>query len=241
MRDIFWMVESIPAILQDGQDVDIRRYLSPDEIQTLNGLTIEKRRREWLAGRIAVKQLYTTLNETGGGKSSYSVEREPSGAPYLTRNGSRISGMISISHSHGLAAVCYAPDYMRIGIDIEEVTNRDGAFLSDYFTDQEKAWVLSGESGNPNLQLNLIWSAKESILKCLASGLGTDPLRVEIKRSSVGHQSNSWQQLQGRSHTALGLQDWQLSWRTWQDSVLTLCFPPEIQGKLHEVLFSGIR
>ncbi len=239
MRDIFWVVETIPTILRDGQDVDIRRYLSPDETQTLNGLTIEKRRRDWLAGRIAVKHLYSTLNDPGGEMASYSVERESSGAPFLTRNGSRTSGMISISHSHGLAAVCYTPDNMRIGIDIEEVTHRDGAFLSDYFTDQEKAWEQSNESGNPNLRLNLIWSAKESILKCLASGLGTDPLRVEIKRSPVDHQSNSWQQLQGRSRSALGLQDWQVSWRTWQDSVLTLCYPAGVQATRHEIKFSG--
>ncbi len=132
------MTAPIATLLQGGEQELAHRYLSPEEQLAYGKLAIEKRRRDWLAGRIAVKSLYAAVEQPGGDLATWSVEREVSGAPYLTQNGSRCIGVVTISHSQGVVAVGYTSENLRIGIDIEEVSPRDPAFLTDYFTERNR-------------------------------------------------------------------------------------------------------
>lgn len=69
----------------------------------------------------------------------------------------------------------------RIGCDLELVEPRTPAFVADYFTEAEQSWVKAADA--PDLASNLIWSAKESALKVLRTGLRRDTRSVEVSAS----------------------------------------------------------
>ncbi len=66
----------------------------------------------------------------------------------------------------------------RIGCDLELVEPRSAAFIGDYFTLRERRTVEV--SDEPSLAANLVWSAKESALKVLRTGLRRDTRTVEV-------------------------------------------------------------
>ncbi len=90
---------------------------------------------------------------------------------------------VSLSHSAGVgfaAAVAGDADIMRIGCDIEAVAPRSDAFVSDYFAAEEAAWIRAGGTDG-HVRANLVWSAKESVLKALGEGLRKDTRSVVVE------------------------------------------------------------
>jgi 4'-phosphopantetheinyl transferase len=75
-----------------------------------------------------------------------------------------------------VTALREGPD--RIGCDLELVEPRSHRFVADYFTPSE---VRTVEAGDHDLMANLIWSAKESSLKVLRTGLRRDTRTVEVR------------------------------------------------------------
>ncbi len=65
-----------------------------------------------------------------------------------------------------------------IGCDMELVEPRSDAFVRDYFTSAEQRLVAAAPSHA--LAANLVWSAKESALKVLRTGLRRDTRSVEV-------------------------------------------------------------
>jgi len=96
---------------------------------------------------------------------------------------------ISMTDRAGWAVCAIAPPGIEVGVDLELVESRSTLFVQDYFTDAERRVALTGESADP-LLTNLIWSAKESALKVLRTGLRRDTRSVEITLETcfiVGH------------------------------------------------------
>jgi 4'-phosphopantetheinyl transferase len=56
----------------------------------------------------------------------------------------------------------------------------DRAFLEDYLTSAEAALVLAAQAEEQPLLCTLLWSAKESALKCLRAGLRRDTRSVPV-------------------------------------------------------------
>jgi 4'-phosphopantetheinyl transferase len=68
------------------------------------------------------------------------------------------------------------------------VEPRSEAFIRDYFTPAEQAWLQEFDE-SPDVIANLIWSAKESALKVLKTGLRRDTRTVQV---TLGGNGDGW-------------------------------------------------
>ena len=110
----------------------------------------EKRKQEWLAVRVLLKNL------CGEEKT---IAYLPSGKPYLEDG----SLHVSFSHTNGYVAVAIHPS-VEVGIDIEQYGTRVRRVASRFIREDE--WI-SIESGDETYALLLHWSAKETMFNLM--------------------------------------------------------------------------
>lgn len=118
--------------------------LLPAEIRT------EKRRREWLAVRVLLKELL-------GGETR--IAYRPDGAPCLPEKQMHIS----ISHTKGFAAVILH-EQSPVGIDVEYLSDRIRKVRSRFLCPEEDAMI---DAGHETEHLLLCWCAKETLFKLM--------------------------------------------------------------------------
>jgi len=178
-----------PALL------DAERWLSSDERARLSALRVEKRRRDWLLGRLNAKALLTGLIETAtGGRpepAEIEIARHASGAPFVRlcpdarptgpyEPGVRLPLVVSNTHSagHALFAAAWtdraSPASFTLGVDLEWVEPRSAGFIRDFLTPIERRFCEREDGARRDLRANLVWSAKESVLKAVRRGLTAD-------------------------------------------------------------------
>lgn len=110
----------------------------------------EKRRQEWLAVRVLLKEMVGEEKE---------IAYLPSGKPYL-KDGSM---HVSFSHTVGYVAVALHPS-AEVGVDIEQYGTRVRRVASRFIREDEKVSVASGDEV---YALLLHWSAKETMFKLM--------------------------------------------------------------------------
>lgn len=149
------------------------QWLTPEELQHLKRYSFDKRRSEWLSGRICAKRaILELLNRDDRGDyqaHDIVIETQPSGRPLLRLDRQPVSGAqidISISHSHDMAISIAASGYC--GVDIQLLNDTLFKVKPRYCTDLESA--ILDEIGVDELhQLGLLWVGKEAIRKSLSS------------------------------------------------------------------------
>ena len=185
---------------QPGRDglpalADAVSWLSVVERQRAAAFRVEKRREDWLAGRLNLKALVAWLCATRAGRAVHPAEividRRPSGAPFVRLSpeapplgrwapGAAIPLAVSNSHSHGhaLGAALWMGDRaareLAVGADLEWVEPRSDLFVADFLTAEERAYVAAADGGDRHARANAVWSAKEAVLKVLQRGLTAD-------------------------------------------------------------------
>jgi 4'-phosphopantetheinyl transferase len=82
-----------------------------------------------------------------------------------------------------------------VGCDLEVVEPRSTQFVADWFTPLERDVVY--RSGEPDLYANLVWSAKESALKVLRTGLRRDTRSVEVRL--LADERDGWNRMEVHS------------------------------------------
>ena len=130
---------------------DLRTLCSPipnDELEELEILRSEARRKEKLAVRALLNELYPEKVYLG---------HHDNGKPYIQN----CADEISISHTNRFVAII-THDEEDVGIDIECV-NRDFSAVEKKALSEEEIDDLSDK--NHNLQLAIYWCAKEAIYK----------------------------------------------------------------------------
>ncbi|MGW0679425.1 beta-ketoacyl synthase N-terminal-like domain-containing protein [Streptomyces sp. NPDC002767] len=154
-------------------------------------------RRQWLLGRIAVKDAVRHLLWDRGTGPVYPAEirvgNEPTGRPHVTGGYGRALPALHVSIAHrGTTAVAMARTDGPCGIDIEEVTDRPDATLAVALTTRERELLgalvqKSGtrhepgaEAGAERLWFTRFWAAKEAVAKARGTGLGGEPKRFEV-------------------------------------------------------------
>lgn len=214
--------------------------LTPSERQRLGGLRFEKRRREWLAGRLCAKTLLAaelSRPDRVVHPGAVEIDTAASGAPYARlapaapplgdlAPGARLRACVSISHcgATALAATLLADPARgwRLGCDVEAVEPRSAAFVSDYLTAEERVAVPPGD---PTLHVNAVWSAKESVLKALGVGLRADTRRLSCHLAP--RSEGSWSGFRVSAPDLLepgrGVAGW---WRVHRERVITLAVLP---------------
>jgi 4'-phosphopantetheinyl transferase len=199
---------------------DRRDWLSPAERDRAQAFRFERRRSEWLLGRWTAKAAVTAwLGPEAPRPWDIAILTAEDGAPEALVDGDGRGPSISISHraGRGLAAVARAG--VRLGADLEVVEPRTEGFILDYFTDDEAGAVLGRPAEERALLATLVWSAKESGLKVLRTGLRSDTRRIVVD-VPTGDPSEAWADLSMRdADTGRPLQGW---WRPWGAFVITV-------------------
>lgn len=118
--------------------------------ESFSRLTAEKRKQEWLAVRVLLKELCGMEKK---------IVYHSSGKPYLEDG----SMYVSFSHTNGYVAVALHP-HLEVGVDIEQYGTRVKRVASRFIREDEKASV---EAGDEVYTLLLHWSAKETMFKLM--------------------------------------------------------------------------
>jgi 4'-phosphopantetheinyl transferase EntD len=123
-------------------------FVNDGELSVYQSFKNDRRRREWLATRILLKEML-------GGYPG--IDYDSNGAPHL-KGDAHIN--ISVSHADGLVAVSMSKKY-HVGIDVERVTNRVLRIKDKFLTPDEY------DINDPNLLqlLYIQWCAKEAMYK----------------------------------------------------------------------------
>jgi 4'-phosphopantetheinyl transferase len=224
---IFWLLdEKMPV-----WDQDPPAFLNPTEASILAGKRFPKRREEWLHGRWAAKRLLQKQHPSCGKLplSEIVIANEPGGAPFATRSdGTHLPGCLSITHSGPLAACALALDpHLRVGIDLEKIEARPSGFFESYFTLAENDYVRRCPPETLPEAVTLVWSAKESVLKALRTGLALDTRQVEIKLVDENASPlNGWRRFSSASSEnpapSSGPWVWAGWWQVYREYILTL-------------------
>lgn len=158
-------------------------WLHADEKAVLGRFRFAKKRRDWLLGRWTAKQaLLARMQGARPGLETSRIAVLPAedGAPEAWLDGQRLEVCLSLSHSSGMGLCAIGGRGLKIGCDLEKIEPRSPALVKDFFTPREQKMVNDvGEEQAP-LVANLIWSAKESALKAMRTGLRVDPRKVQI-------------------------------------------------------------
>ena len=197
-NNVSWLVQSsagYPDILAAEAPANL---LSRQEQAKLATLHVDKRRRDWLLGRLTAKQLLQAVlyDEKGIGLrlDQIEIDNDPDGAPFaslLTEESAeprRLSWSLSISHSNGAALSAVHPT-ATVGADMERIETREWNFVRSYFSPAEIDLVESSPSAERDMLITLIWSGKEALLKVLREGLRLDTRTIiclfDVSRAST--------------------------------------------------------
>jgi 4'-phosphopantetheinyl transferase len=113
-----------------------------------------------------------------------------------------------------------APAGVEVGCDLETVEPRIPAFLTDYFTDEERNLVSRTPAASRDRLVTLLWSAKESALKALRCGLRLDTRSVRAAPSDVLEaRDDGWHPVSATHTSGRTFYGW---WRDSGDLVRTV-------------------
>jgi 4'-phosphopantetheinyl transferase len=222
---VYWLAQAA-ADLPSGDG-----WLVPAERTRSAGIRAPARRADWRLGRWTAKRAVAArLAADGvpaGGATAAPVMVEiraaADGAPEVLVGGGPAPLVISLSHRAGMAICMVADAGTALGCDLELVEPRSDRFVADYLTGSEQAAVQAVPAADRPLLVALHWSAKESALKLLRTGLRLDTRWVAVDPPEAGGPGR-WRPLTVR-HPATGraFHGW---WRHDAGRVLTMVAMP---------------
>jgi len=216
---VYWLTQTSADVPVDDS------WLSAREQATAGKMYFEKRRRDWRLGRWTAKRAISNCLALGSDPSFFSrleIIAAADGAPgaFLEKEPAPVS--LSISHSAELAFCCVAAPGTALGCDLEQIQAREPNFAADYFTSEELGILERVPSMERALFTNLIWSAKESVLKALREGLRRDTRSIQVQPAEARREG--WNPLSAAEiGTTRVFHGW---WRTHEDLVLTVATDP---------------
>jgi len=205
-------------------------WLAPAERDRLARQRFSKRRAEYRLRRWTAKQTVAAvlgLDAHPARLAAVEVLNRPGGAPHVRLDGEELAREVSLTDRAGWA-VCLTADPSRdpsggLGVDLELVEPRSDAFVADFLTATERDYVRGCPAGEErDVAANLLWSAKESALKVLQTGLRADTRSVEVHLVPGPSRPDGWAALEVRPAGRGPLPGW---WRRDGAFVLTVCAP----------------
>jgi 4'-phosphopantetheinyl transferase len=198
------------------------RWLTDAERSRAGQLRYAKRRTDFLLGRWTLKIAAARVlgwPDDPDGLARIEGRTAADGAPELYLDGRPAARGISLSDRAGCAVCLIAAGPADVGCDIEIVEPRSAAFTRDYLTEPEHRFV--GAAGPArDLAANLLWSAKESALKVLRTGLRRDTRSVEVTVADLHPPERTWSPLAVRAAEGTVFPGW---WRRSGPFLLTVC------------------
>jgi 4'-phosphopantetheinyl transferase len=209
-----WLARGLDQ-LPDGEG-----WLSPAEAERAAGMRFTKRRSEFLVARYAAKlAIARTLGAPTTQPSELAqveVRHRATGAPlaHVAGVAAPVSMSLTDRADWAVCVVSADPD-LAVGCDLELVEPRSPAFVRAYLTPDEQRTVATTD--DPHLTANVQWSAKESALKVLQTGLRRDTRSVEVHLG--GDEVAGWRALEVRAVEGASFPGW---WRRWGSFLLTV-------------------
>ncbi len=201
-------------------------WLTAGEAGRLAQLRFTKRRTEYLLRRWVGKQAVAAVSGLSTDEASLArieVRNHPGGAPYVLVDGRTSDLEVSLSDRAGFAVCLVGAQAGQVGCDLEIVEPRSEGFVADFLTPLEQEYVAAQDE--PDAAANLLWSAKESALKVLRTGLRRDTRSVEV--TVLGAGQDGWGRLRVASADGRRFPGW---WRRDGRFLLTATavtdFPP---------------
>jgi len=220
------MFELLILCTQDIVDVpENDDWLSAGERVVLSGLRFPKRRNDWRIGRWTAKQAVIEFlrMKSEADLSLFEIRAASDGAPEVFIRNEHAIVAISISHAGGRSFCVAGPPDMAPGCDIEQLEPRGGLLAADYFTPEENELVRATAPEKITFITNLIWSAKESVLKAMREGLRRDTRDISIQPeiSRLSEKENGWNRWTGVCRQTS--REFHGRWRVDSRFVYTIC------------------
>lgn len=193
--EVGWVARGLDEVPDD------HTWLSPRERERAAAMRFTKRRSEFLVSRLAAKEAIARgLGRQVAGPADLAaieVTRRPTGAPAALLDGAPAGlAMSSTDRADWAVTVVSDAPALELGCDLELVEPRSSGFVQDYLTAVEQELVRSGR-WPVEVAANLLWSAKESALKVLQTGLRRDTRSVEVALVE-GEMVDGWLPLEVR-------------------------------------------
>jgi 4'-phosphopantetheinyl transferase len=197
-------------------------WLSAAEAARLESLRFAKRRTEVRLARWTAKHAIAhalELEAEPATLASIEVRPAPTGAPLAVVGDRHAPISVSMTDRADWAVCVVAPRDIGVGCDLELVEPRSDGFVRDWFTAAERGVIGAAPPGEPrDVLANLVWSAKESALKVLQTGLRRDTRSVEVTLHDLDGDRR-WCRLTVESEEGATFAGW---WRRYGPFVLTV-------------------
>ncbi|MBI5200275.1 MAG: 4'-phosphopantetheinyl transferase superfamily protein [Elusimicrobia bacterium] len=166
----------------------LKGWLSAGEERTLAGLKTPKRKRDWLAARVAAKRVVGRRLQALGrplAPADIHIDSHDTREPFVSdEDGDPDESLpISLAHAGDFGACALGAPGDRVGMDLERIEPRDPSWRELMADDSE----LEPDVLQSSEALTRLWTAKEAVLKLLGVGLSVD-LRGVMPRADGGVQ-----------------------------------------------------
>lgn len=166
-EDLIIVSHPVPATRTERQVLE--RSLHPSELALLSERATEKRRSEFVAGRMAAREALSLLL----GQNLDPILRDERGRPISA------GAEISITHADGLAVAAAAR--FRMGIDLVSFEELSDAFSAEAFSPGElRSWEEWSTSEGIEYPRSIAFSAKEAVLKWMGTGFSVPLQSIAI-------------------------------------------------------------
>lgn len=163
----------------------VATYLTPEEIRQFERFTVRKRRLEWLAARLALKQALRCFRGRRFSLPAISIHRLEDGRLFID---DQTYASISHSRDHVLGVV----GDVTLGVDVERYAAVKAESVAELIRPHEIAAVAVGQRCSPQEARTLIWCFKEALFKaCGAGGFAAFAAAVAIFEWRAAH-SPQW-------------------------------------------------
>lgn len=135
-------------IAESTEDLIKMAMLDTEESLVLDTYSNEKRKKQWLACRVLIKEIF---------RNKHHIDYNEYGKPFLKKPHKHIS----FSHSGNFSALI-VNEYSSVGIDIEMVSKRLERVSERFLSDEELSFI---DTNKKLSHLTICWSVKEAIFK----------------------------------------------------------------------------
>ena len=187
MRQAWLFVQHADAVPEEDG------WLSGEERERLGQMRFAKRRGDYRLGRWTAKRAvagYLGHDDSIEALGGIVIGSDEEGAPEAFVDGARAPCSLSLSHREGRALCAVAEPEAQVGCDLERVERRSDAFVDQFLADAEAVSVLSVPEPYRSRTATLYWSAKESALKALRTGLAVDTRDVVVELGAMPSRRN---------------------------------------------------
>lgn len=215
-----------------GMPADLS-WLTAGEAAYAAGLRYTKRYTEYLLRRWVAKHAVAAATGRPADPATFAgieVRNASSGAPRVYLDGAPLGVDVSISDRAGWAVCLVGSGAEGVGCDLELVEPRSAGFVTDVLTPAERRYVADQPDETARYAAtNLMWSAKESALKVLRTGLRRDTRTVEVRPGPATRGRDGWAPLSVHAAEGTVMPGW---WRRDGCFLLTVAgtvaFPPPV-------------